>query len=293
MDKNIKTALVVEGGAMRGIFASGVLDAFPEKQHNPFHFTVGVSAGSTNLIGYLSGNHGRSKQILFDHALRNDFINFRRYLKGGHFCDVNWLWEMSFKQIPLNFDQYLQQQTPLFVVTTNVNTGQACYLEVTPHNMHQLFPASCAIPFMYRDFPKVDNEPMTDGGLADAIPVVWAYEQGARDITIVLSQPLGFKKSHIRFPALIKPFFKNNSSLFNTALNRATRYNQALDFINSPPSDCRIRVISPPNNFQVKRFTLNTKLLDIGYEQGRSAGLQHVNQKRTLPTSKKAHSLAS
>ncbi|MES2664211.1 MAG: patatin family protein [Pseudomonadota bacterium] len=293
MNKSIKTALVVEGGAMRGIFASGVLDAFLENQHNPFHFTVGVSAGSTNLIGYLSGNHGRSKQILFQHARSNDFINFRRYLRGGHFCDVNWLWEMSFKQVPLNFDRYLEQETPLFVVTTNVNTGKACYFEVTADNMHQLFPASCAIPFMYRDFPRVDDEPMTDGGLADAIPVIWAYEQGARDITVILSQPLGFKKPQIRFPALIKPFFKNNPSLFNTALNRATRYNQALDFIRTPPSDCRVQVISPPNNFEVKRLTLNTKLLDVGYEQGRNAGLQHINQKTDLSIFKKAHSLAS
>ena len=55
------SALVVEGGAMRGIFAAGVLDAFIKQQHQPFQFAIGVSAGSTNLIGYLAEDHGRSR----------------------------------------------------------------------------------------------------------------------------------------------------------------------------------------------------------------------------------------
>ena len=68
-------ALVVEGGAMRGIFAAGVLDAFLESDYLDFEFAVGVSAGSTNLIGYLAGDHGRSKRIIMDHACRPDFIS--------------------------------------------------------------------------------------------------------------------------------------------------------------------------------------------------------------------------
>lgn len=276
MSKPTQTALVVEGGAMRGIFAAGVLDAFIEQQYQPFQFALGVSAGATNLMGYLAGDHGRSRQILFDHARRADFINWRRYLKGGHFCDVSWLWHASFNEVPLNVEHYLTQKVPLYAVTTSVNTGQARYFAVTEQNMHQLFPASCAIPLMYRDFPLIEGEQMTDGGLADSIPVTKAYEMGARDITVILSQPLGYRKRGNRFPALIKPFFKQYPWLFAAVLTRTERYNQALDFIAKPPSDCRMRVIAPPRQFAVGRFCQNPVQLEAGYQAGRVSGLVHV-----------------
>lgn len=270
------SALVVEGGAMRGIFAAGVLDAFIEKQYKPFQFAIGVSAGSTNLIGYLAEDHGRSRQILLDHARRSDFLNWRQYLKGGHFCDVSWLWHASFDEVPLNIERYLRRQVPLYAVTTSVRTGQARYFEVTSDNMHQLFPASCAIPLMYRDFPRIEGEQMTDGGLADAIPVIKAYEMGARDITVVLSQPSGYRKRISRLPVLMKPFFKQYPQMFSAVLTRTARYNQALEFIARPPADCRIREVAPPANFAVGRFCQDPQQLEVGYQAGRLSGLQHV-----------------
>lgn len=275
-------ALVVEGGAMRGIFAAGVLDAFIEKQYQPYQFAIGVSAGSTTLIGYLAANHGRSQQILLDHARRTDFLNWRRYLKGGHFCDVSWLWHASFDEVPLNVDHYLAQQVPLYAVTTSVTSGNPCYFEVTRDNMHQLFPASCAIPLMYREFPLIGGERMTDGGLADAIPVIKAYEMGARDITVVLSQPRGYRKRASRLPVLMKPFFKQYPQVFNAVLSRTERYNQALAFIAKPPADCRMQVVAPPADFAVSRFCQNPQQLEAGYQAGRLVGLQHISQQPIL-----------
>lgn len=274
-------ALVVEGGAMRGIFAAGVLDAFLEQKYNPFQFALGVSAGSTNLIGYLAGDHGRSRRVLIDHARRADFINLRRYLNGGHFCDVRWLWNASFDEVPLNISRYLSHQIPLYVVTTNVHTGQACYFQVTENNMHQLFPASCAIPLAYREFPCIDGEQMTDGGLADSIPVIKAYEMGARDITVVLSKPYGYRKQKSDFSTLIKPLLHEYPRLLAAMVNRAARYNEALDFIARPPADCCINLIVPPRHFAVSRFCQNLMQLDAGYQAGRVTGLEHVQLQKS------------
>ncbi|AMX02314.1 patatin-like phospholipase family protein [Microbulbifer thermotolerans] len=270
------SALVVEGGAMRGIFAAGVLDTFIEADYLPFDFAIGVSAGSTNLIGYLAGDHGRSRRILLDHARRTDFINWRRYLRGGHFCDVSWLWHASYDEVPLNVRRYLDNNVPLYAVTTSIVTGEACYLRVTEENMHEVFPASCAIPLFYRDFPRVNGEPMTDGGLADSIPVIRAYEQGARDIAVVLSRPLGYRKRVSPAPKFIQQFFHGHARLFEAVLGRAERYNRALEFIQSPPADCRIRVIAPPAHFPVGRFTREAELLEQGYLFGREAGMAHL-----------------
>ncbi len=261
---------------MRGIFAAGVLDAFIESGYLPFDFAIGVSAGSTNLIGYLAGDHGRNRRILLDHARRADFIDWRRYLKGGHFCDVGWLWHASYDDVPLNIRRYLDNDVPLYAVTTSIDSGQACYLQVTAENMHEVFPASCAIPLFYRDFPRVNGEPMTDGGLADSIPVIRAYEQGARDITVVLSRPLGYRKRVSPKPKLMQQFFHDHARLFEAVLDRAERYNRALDFIQSPPEDCRVTVIAPPAHFPVGRFTREAALLEQGYQCGRESGLEHL-----------------
>lgn len=263
---------------MRSIFAAGVLDAFLEHHHRPFTRAYGVSAGATNLIGYLSGDHGRNKQIITGHACQRDFIDWKRFATGGHLCDVHWLWHQSFADVPLNLKHFLSGKTELWVTTTSALTGQARYFRIDEHNMHHVFTASCSLPIAYRDYPEVDGEPMTDGGLADAIPVIKAYEDGARDITVVLSRPLGYRKKPPRFAFVTKGLFRNYPALAEASLRRAEQYNSVLSFIENPPPDCTVRVIAPPANFAVRRLTRKQELLEQGYHDGHRAGLTHLDE---------------
>lgn len=266
------SALVVEGGAMRGIFAAGVLDAFLANEHMPYAFTVGVSAGSTNLIGYLAGDYGRNYRVITDHARRPEFISWRRFLRGGHLCDVRWLWRQSYQDIWLNLERYQRQNIPLWVATTAIRSGEPRYYRINGDNLHDVFTASCSIPLAYRDYPEVDGEPMTDGGIVDSIPVQWAYEQGARDITVILSRPHGFRKRPARFTGLLRPLLGQHPGLYEAVRRRAVRYNNTLDFIDSPPAGCRIRIIAPPPDFPVSRLTTRLEKLERGYRQGITAG---------------------
>jgi len=267
-----KKALIVEGGAMRGIFAAGVLDGFIEQNFFDFDFSIGVSAGSTNLVGYLCGQKGRSYKIITEFATSKRFIDMMRWLRGGHFCDVEWLWRQSYDEVWLDFEYYQSHQIPLYVVTTSILTGKAYYPILNAENMHQIFPASCAIPLAYRDYPEVDGEPMTDGGIADAIPVRKAYELGARDLTVVLSRPLGYRKKATKMTRLIKRLFKNQPALQEVMLRRSQDYNDALEFLEKPPIDCKVTVIAPPTDFKVGRFTRDKKLLQLGYQAGLTLG---------------------
>lgn len=277
-DQESTSALVVEGGAMRGIFAAGVLDAFLAHDHNPFDFTVGVSAGATNLMAYLTGDFGRNFRVITDHACRPEFINWKRFLRGGHLCDVHWLWHQSFNDVWLNLDRYLDQAIPLWVGTTLVRNGEPRYYRIDEHNLHDVFTASCSLPLAYRAYPEVDGEPMTDGGMADSIPVKWAYERGARNITVILSKPLGFRKKPARFPALVRPLFREQPALYEVIVKRADHYNSTLDFMTSPPEDCQINIIAPPANFPVSRLTTQPSKLELGYKQGMRAGKAHIEK---------------
>ncbi|WEM44127.1 patatin family protein (plasmid) [Photobacterium sp. DA100] len=266
-----KSALVVEGGAMRGIFAAGVLDHFLDIGHRPFDFCIGVSAGSTNLAAWLANQPGRSHRVITDYSCRKQFIDFTRFIRGGHWLDLDWLWEVTIDEIPIDGWELEQQSIPLFVVTTNVENGEPHYIQATEQNLNQLLKASCAVPLAYRDFPQMDGYEMTDGGVADSIPVIKAYEMGARDITVVLSRPQGYRKKSPSSAWLVRKLLGEKKHLVQAMLERAERYNRAIDFISNPPDDCNIKVINPPDNFEVGRVTTDSRKLQRGYEQGIAA----------------------
>lgn len=265
-------ALVVEGGAMRGIFASGVLDAFLDNNYMPFDFAIGVSAGATNLIGYLCGHYGRSHKIITEFSCDPAFINFTRFTHGGHLTDIDWLWRTSTRHLPLNLHKYEQRHIPLFAATTNLTTGEAEYIEVTRNNVMPVMEATCALPIAYRHNPTINGVAMSDGGVADSIPVIEAYRRGARAITVILSKPLGFHKTETKVPWLIKSMFHDHPAFADAVIKRAQRYNAALDFIQHPPEDCHITVIAPNEAFQVGRLTRNKEKLAQGYAMGKEAG---------------------
>ncbi|WP_265467130.1 DUF6363 domain-containing protein, partial [Aeromonas salmonicida] len=117
---------------------------------------------------------------------------------------------------------------------------------------------------------------MTDGGVADSIPVRHAYEQGARDITVVLSRPLGYRKRAPRLPALHRYLLRQTPALARASLARHRSYNDAIDFIRQPPADCHIRLIHPPAGFRVGRMTTDKGRLEQGYQMGWRAALDYL-----------------
>ena len=94
--------MVVEGGALRGVFSTGLLDGFLEAKFNPFDFYIGVSSGASNIAAYLSEMTGRNRDIYLDYSLRPEFISIARFLRGGHLLDLDWLWDNTIRDIRLD-----------------------------------------------------------------------------------------------------------------------------------------------------------------------------------------------
>ena len=271
-----QTALVVEGGAMRGIFAAGVLDAFLAQGRTAFDHCIGVSAGAVNLAAFLAGQRGRNHSVITDYSCRPEFISLARFVRGGHWLDLDWLWAITIRECRLDLARFAANPVPLTVVATRVSDGQAAYLKGNAAELEQQIKASCSVPLVYRDFVRIGGEAMTDGGVADSIPVRHAYEQGARDITVVLSRPLGYRKRAPRLPALHRYLLRKTPALARASLSRHQSYNDAIDFIRQPPADCRIRVIVPPAGFRVGRMTTDKGRLEQGYQMGWQAALDYL-----------------
>ena len=275
---NNNKALVVEGGAMRGIFATGVLDAFIQANYQPFNQCYGVSAGATNIAAYLCAQYKRNHAVITDYSCRPEFIDFVRFIKGGHLFDLDWLWQETIRDIRLDLDTFEKQASEFYIVTTNIQTGQAEYLKANATLLEEQLKASCALPIAYREFPVINNLQLTDGGVADSIPIRKAYEMGNKEITVILSQPLGYKKKPSKAPWFVKRLYKNTPALAEATLRRAENYNQSIDFITNPPSDCKINIIAPPPNFAVGRTTKSFEKLSAGYEMGLNAGSNFLTQ---------------
>ena len=271
-----QTALVVEGGAMRGIFAAGVLDAFLAQGRTAFDHCIGVSAGAVNLAAFLAGQRGRNHSVITDYSCRPEFISLARFVRGGHWLDLDWLWAITIRECRLDLARFAANPVPLTVVATRVSDGQAAYLKGNAAELEQQIKASCSVPLVYRDFVRIGGEAMTDGGVADSIPVRHAYEQGAREITVVLSRPLGYRKRAPRLPALHRYLLRETQALARASLSRHQSYNDAIDFIRQPPADCRIRVIVPPAGFRVGRMTTDKGRLEQGYQMGWQAALDYL-----------------
>lgn len=269
-----KTALVVEGGAMRGIFACGVLDAFMAQEFKPYDFAIGVSAGASNLLGYLSHAPGRSYNVITQLATDKHFFNRSRFARGGDLVDVKWLIEESNRLYPLDHARLFQ--TPMIAAATNVDTGHADYFQLTPCNLESVIEATTALPIAYRTPPCFSGGCYTDGGVADSIPVKEAYRRGAREITVVLSHPLSFEMKPMRAAWLMKRLLAQYPRIAESMLVRAENYNQSLAFIRNPPEDATIHIIAPPEEFSVKRLTMNQSILDEGYQMGINAGEMHI-----------------
>ncbi|MHA2687157.1 patatin-like phospholipase family protein [Vibrio harveyi] len=271
-------AIVVEGGAMRGVFASGVLDAFLEQDYKPFDFAIGVSAGASNLIGYLTDYPHRSINVITKLATSKRFFDPTRFLKGGDLIDVKWLFEESNRLYPVD-EAKLFEGIPFLAATTNVNTGKADYYRVNRHNFHNAMEATTALPIAYKHTPCFSGGCYTDGGVADSIPVREAHRRGARDITVILSHPLAYEKKPVKTPWLMKKLFAEHPQMAEAMLRRSENYNQSLDFIRNPPKDTHIRVIAPPDEFSVQRLSMRQSVLLEGYEIGLEAGRAHLTNR--------------
>jgi predicted patatin/cPLA2 family phospholipase len=271
-------ALVVEGGAMRGIFSTGVLDAFLEKNFNPFQICIGVSAGSTNLAAYLAGMYKRNYKVYTDYSLRPEFISWKKFIKGSHLVDLDWLWDITIKELRLKLDNIINSKKEFYIGVTEAFTGKAVYLKPQKDNLEEMIKASSSIPIFYRKFIQLDGTVYTDGGLADPIPVMEAYRLKAKKIMVLRSRPYSYTMKNSSGNLLSKLYLKEYPKLVESIVNRPKVYKESIDFMRKPPKGVQILEINPPESFKTGRLTKDIDILKQDYELGYNIGLDIVKQ---------------
>ncbi len=273
-----KTAIVVEGGAMRGVFAVGALDVFMERGFHPFDLAVGVSAGACNLASHLAGQDGRNRRAYFDLMTSRQFIDPLRAVRGGSVVDLDWLWDTLAQREPLNVEKILSGPTEFVVVGTSTATGRALYLRPRHENMFDVLKGSCALPMLYRRTIVVDGEPVIDGGVADPIPVEESYRRGARRILVVRSRPATYVKKPRFENRVLAALLRKKPALIDAINGSPAQYARSVQFIHSPPSGCTVLQLAPPAMLSTTRTSRDATKLSRDYDLGRELALDAMQR---------------
>lgn len=269
--KEMKTALVVEGGAMRGIFSAGVLDAFLEVDYNPFDICVGVSAGATNLAAYLGKMQRRNYTVYTKYSLDKRFINPVAFLKGGHLMDLDWLWEITIDKLRLDLDVIENSPSEFVIGMTEIKSGQIKYVVPTKDNLETVLKASSAVPIFYRNPVTIDSVDYWDGGVTDPIPVREAVRRGAKKIVVIRSRKKHFKMAD-KNKLIAQLGFRKYPKMGEAVLNRPSVYNETINYLRESKDDVEIIEVCPPDGFQTGRLTKDKNTLDMDYALGFRTG---------------------
>ncbi|MGR5238730.1 patatin-like phospholipase family protein [Vibrio alfacsensis] len=269
-------ALIVEGGAMRGVFSCGVLDHFLAENFSPFDSFWGVSAGASNLAAYLAKMPGRNLKIYLDYSLRKEFISPTQLLRGGDMMNLDWMWDITLNELGIDQTVLAADPRPFFLGVTRQDNGQAEYLTPSIDKLAETMKASSALPILYRNGVTLGETKYVDGGVADAIPVAEAIKRGATKIMVLRSRPASYRKSKGKYDILTKRMLKETPALIEPMLTRHIRYNQSLQLIQNPPVGVEIIQVCPPETFKLKRLSRSPEPLRDAYKLGIVVGREAI-----------------
>ena len=274
-------SLILEGGTLRPIFTAGILDALLDNNIN-FPYCIGVSAGITNGVSYLSKQKGRNLEILMKY--RND----KRYLGYGNFLKCKSLFGLDFifeeipnKLVPFDMDTYKKYPGKVLVGVTNAKTGETEYLDGKElDDKATLLRATCAIPIFFPVI-KINNNEYYDGGLCDPIPVRKAIEDGNKKHLIILTQPTGYRKELSKKNVFVSKMLSNKyPNLKDAFLTRHENYNATVKFCEELEKQGKAIILRP--DYKLESFEKDTNKLQSNYQHGYEMAIKHLDKIKSL-----------
>lgn len=269
----MKVGLVLEGGAMRGLFTAGVLDVFLQEQIQ-VDGIVSVSAGALFGVNYPSKQAGRT--LRYNLAYLNDkrYIGLSSLLRTGNIVNK----EFAFYELPFTLDPFDNQAfkasgIDFFVTVTNVETGQAEYIKIEdPFAQMETLRATSAMPYVSQ-YVEIDGKKYLDGGISDSIPLHFCQNLGYDKIIVILTRPLDYRKTKSTV-LFAKWFYHQYPHLVKALANRYLEYNQRVEEIIQLQHEQKIFVIRPSLSLPIHRIEKNPAKIQAMYDLGVSDAKQ-------------------
>ena len=274
-ESNVKTGLILEGGAMRGMFTSGVLDVFLENGIE-FDGAIGVSAGATFGCNLKSRQIGRA--IRYNKRFAHDwrYCSIRSLIFTGDMYGARFCYDTLPNKLDV-FDRDAYKANPMefYCVASDCKTGLPVYKKLETCDQHELtwMRASASMPLVSR-VVKIDGYKLLDGGMTDSIPLKYFESLGYNRNVVILTQPRVFTKKPASLMGLMKILLWKYPKLVQAMANRHKVYNEETADVFAKADRGELLVICPEKPLGISRTENNPTELQRVYEEGRHTATQ-------------------
>lgn len=265
-NKQQKTAFVLEGGAMRGLYSAGVLDVFM-KNNISTDAIFGVSAGALFGINFKSKQIGRAIRYNLNYAHEKNYMGLYSLFTTGNIMNKDFCFnKLVYELDKFDFETFDNSPIDFFAVVTNVETGNAEYIKITNGEKGlEALRASGSMPFVSKCV-EVNGSKYLDGAISDPIPLQKALDEGYEKIVVVLTRPENYSKHKEQLPYNL--FYRKYPNFIKTASYQFEKYNKTLALIKKYENEGKIVVLRPSKDLKIARVEKNLKKLRAIHQLG-------------------------
>ena len=278
----MKTGLVLEGGALRAIFSSGVCDALLDGNIMT-DYVVGVSAGIAYGVSYVSRQPRRNLEVVTRYAPDKRYMGMNNLVdkKNRSYFGLKFAYDtIPNELIPFDYDTFAAYPGQVEAVVTNLNTGKADYLPVPRDDKEsRLLQATCAMPILFPIY-QINGQPYLDGGAADSIPWQRALDQGCDRVLVVLSRPRDYVRKPDKLIPLIRKTYRDYPNFVRAMEDRAAVYNRSREELFAREERGELLVIAPDSTLGVSRIERDSNKLRLLWAKGYQQAVDRMEEIR-------------
>jgi predicted patatin/cPLA2 family phospholipase len=281
----MKKGLVLEGGAMRGLYTAGIIDVMMEAGIEPDGI-IGVSAGAAFGCNYKSRQIGRAIRYNMRFARDSRYSGLWSLLKSGDYFNAEFGYHIIPKEYDVFDDEAFENNPMAFIVVcTDVTTGEPVYQSLTKadYETYEWIRASASMPLASK-VVELAGYQLLDGGVADSIPLAHFESLGYERNVVILTQPEGFVKKQTRLMPLMRIALRKYPAMVKAMENRYLMYNQELDYVRQAEKEGRCLVIRPEDKIPIGHISHDPEEMRRVYDIGRATGEKHLEAIREFYT---------
>lgn len=273
----------MEGGTFRPIFSAGVMDALLDN-NIMFPYCIGVSAGITNGVSYISKQKKRNLDILMTYRNDKRYLGLRNFLKCKSLFGLDFVYgEIPNKLSPFDMETYQKYEGKILVGVTNAITGKTEYFDGKELDDNcSILRATCAIPLFFPAI-KINDSYYYDGGICDPVPIKKAIDDGNEKHLIILTRPKEYRKDLSKGNIIVSKLFrKKYPNLKEPLLTRHNHYNETIRFCEELEAQGKAVIIRPTLEQSIESFEKDVNKLRDGYNNGYKMAIENLDKIKEL-----------
>ena len=275
----MKKGLVMEGGAMRGMFTCGVIDVLMENEIE-FDGAVGVSAGACFGINIKSKQIGRAYRYNRKYCADKRYHSIRSLITTGDIYNVKFCYDdLPYKLDLWDIETFEKNPMEFYCVATDVQTGKPVYHKCNDGRKEDItwIQASSSMPLVSK-LVHIDGGVYLDGGTSDSIPLKFMEDKGYDRILVIETQPADYVKGQQKFMPLVKTMLHRYPNMIECMDKRHLMYNEEKRYIKNKEKDGEVLVIRPKEPLNINPIEKDPTEIDRVYQLGRTAGLEKLEE---------------